>query len=379
MLFRTIFASLAVLSFLLLLWQWWVARRFPLHQRAAPNSFAPGVSLLKPLKGCDETTESCLRSWFTQVYAGPVQLLLGVASDEDPIGPIVRQLIKEYPQIEARLIVCGPLAGTNLKVSKLIELERAATHDIVIVSDADVRVPEDLLANVVLPLQDPRIGLVNCFYRLVNPLTAAMQWEAVAINADFWSQVLQSRSLKPLDFALGAVMVLRRAGLMEIGGFSALANCLADDYQLGHRIARAGYQIALCPIVVECWSPPMSWHQVWKHQLRWARTIRVCQPLPYFFSILSNPTFWPLLSLITWPRSLTLGLVASCLFIRVVAAIDLQRQITRSQPLARTAFFVFLKDLLQVLIWLLAFLGNRIEWRGEYFRLKRDGTLSPWS
>ena len=125
-----------------------------------------------------------------------------------------------------------------------------------------------------------------------------MRCEAIAINADFWSQVLQAASLKPLDFALGAVMLTRRKLLAEIGGFTVLANCLADDYQLGHRIAQNGHRIALCPVVVECWHPPMNWYGVWKHQLRWARTIRVCQPVPYFFSILSNATLWPLLWLI---------------------------------------------------------------------------------
>lgn len=377
MLLRIICASLAFLSFILLLWQWWIARRFPLHRRAGTTAFTPAVSLLKPLKGCDETTESSLRSWFAQTYPGPMQLLLGVASAEDPVCAIVRKLIKEYPQVDARLLVCGPLAGANLKVSKLMELERVAAHDTLVISDADVKVPADLVANVIQVLQDPKVGLVNCFYRLANPTTLAMQWEAIAINADFWSQVLQSQSLKPLDFALGAVMALRRAVLEEIGGLSALANCLADDYQLGHRIALSGHQISICPIVVECWSSPMTWSQVWKHQLRWARTIRVCQPWPYFFSILSNATFWPLLGLVAWPTPLTLGLVATCLFIRVVAATDLQRRLTRSRHLARTACFVNLKDLLQVCIWLLAFLGNRIEWRGEYFRLKRDGTLIP--
>ena len=308
-----------------------------------------------------------------------MQLLLGVASSEDPVCPIVGKLIKEYPQVDARLMVCGPLAGTNLKVSKLMELERVAAHDTLVISDADVKVPADLLANVVQSLQDPKVGLVNCFYRLAHPTTPAMQWEAIAINADFWSQVLQSQSLKPLDFALGAVMALRRAGLEEIGGLSALANCLADDYQLGHRIARAGHQISICPIVVECWSSPMTWSQVWKHQLRWARTIRVCQPWPYFFSILSNATFWPLLWLCTWPAWPTIALVLSCLLIRAVLAIDLQQRLARSRPSAWTGLFVPLKDLLQVFIWLLAFLGNRIEWRGEYFRLQGDGTLSPWS
>src|SRR5205807_2841533 len=148
---------------------------------------------------------------------------------------------------------------------KLVELEQRARHDLLIVSDADVRVPPDFLCNLVAPLREPgrdafhRVltdpcGLVTCFYRLANPTTTAMQWEAIAINADFWSQVLQAKSLRPLDFALGAVMAMPRKPLDEIGGFKALVDCLADDYQLGNRIARRGYAIAISPVVVECWS-----------------------------------------------------------------------------------------------------------------------------
>ncbi len=111
---------------------------------------------------------------------------------------------------DAQLVVCENLAGANAKVAKLAQLEKLAKHDLILVSDADVRVPPDFLANVVAPLRDEKIGLVNCFYRLANPSTTAMHWEAVAINADFWSQVLQSQTLKPLDFALGAAMLVRR-------------------------------------------------------------------------------------------------------------------------------------------------------------------------
>jgi ceramide glucosyltransferase len=242
----------------------------------------------------------------------------------------------------------------------------------------------------------PAVGLVNCFYRLANPATLAMQWEAIAINADFWSQVLQSQSLKPLDFALGAVMVTRRKPLEEIGGFKALADCLADDYQLGNRMARKGYRITLCPVVVECWDPPTGWSGVWKHQLRWARTIRICQPLPYFFSILSNAGFWGLVwvvcELLAILRSagfhsfdngfsismaLPLALVASvaCVVIRMLCAYDLQRRLTRSSKHAVYFWLVPIKDLLQAALWLCAFAGNRIEWRGQRFRLRRDGTL----
>jgi ceramide glucosyltransferase len=218
-------------------------------------------------------------------------------------------------------------------------------------------------------------GLVCCFYRLANPTTLAMQWEAIATNADFWSQVLQSRSLKPIDFALGAVMATRRRRLEEIGGFAGLVDCLADDYQLGNRIARRGYSIAISPVVAECWSAPMGWAAVWKHQLRWARTIRVCQPVPYFFSFLSNASFWPLLWLIVRPAAPVVACAFVCLLFRVLTALNLQQRLTRNRPPYAWGWLVPIKDLLQAAIWLLAFMGDRIEWRGVRMRLRRDGTL----
>jgi ceramide glucosyltransferase len=202
-----------------------------------------------------------------------------------------------------------------------------------------------------------------------------MSWEAVAINADFWSQVLQSQSLKPLDFALGAVMAVRRQSLLAIGGFRGLADCLADDYQLGNRIARQGRRIILCPVVVKCLSSPMGWVAVWKHQLRWARTIRVCQPAPYFLSILSNATLWPLLWLAVRPNKLSLAAAICCLMVRVGSALDLQHRLTRSWQHLFRGWLAPFKDLLQVGIWLLAFAGNRVEWRGERLILQPDGTL----
>ena len=370
-----ILGTFAVLSLALTLWQWLMARRFPLHQRTAAGPASPGVTLLKPLKGCDAETEECLRSWLAQQYPGLVQLLFGVASETDPVCALVRRLLRQFPRLDAQLLVCGPLLGTNLKVSKLVELEKLAKHDVILISDADVRVPPDFLTNVVVPLADPEVGLVNCFYRLANPTSPAMQWEAIAINADFWSQVLQAQSLKPLDFALGAVMATRRGQLEQIGGFAALADCLADDYQLGKRIAGRGYRIVLCPVVVECWSEPMGWAAVWKHQLRWARTIRVCQPLPYFFSILGNVTLWPLLWLAFYPARLVLAFALGCWLARIATALNLQRRLTGRTAPRRYAGLVLLKDLLQTAIWVLAFLGNRIEWRGERMRLRPDGTL----
>lgn len=402
MLLHLVLAALALLSLAITLWQWLAARRFPLHHRAVDISFAPGVTLLKPLKGLDPETRGCLESWFRQDYRGPVQLLFGVADEKDPVCELVRKLIAEHPQANAQLVLCPEQLGPNAKVSTLVHLERLAAHEHLIVSDADTRVPPDFLAQVVQPLRDPQAGLVNCFYALTNPTTPAMQWEAVAVNADFWSQVLQSRTLKPLDFALGAVMATRRQQLNEIGGFRALVDYLADDYQLGNQIAKRGYRIELCPVVVECREREQGWREVWAHQLRWARTIRVCQPVPYFFSILSNATLWALLAgtqsfcillehpidsfhpnksspgelLIVGGSLLLLGIV--WLYRPVIASIWSQHLCSQTPPSRYVISAVpLLKDLLQVPIWALAFLGNTVVWRGQRLRVLPGGKLVP--
>ncbi len=391
---------LALLSLGLGLWQWTVTWRFRLHHRDEELAAAPPVTVLKPLKGCDPETAACLESWLKQTYPAPVQFLFGVASAQDPVGDLVRQLLTRYPEADAQLVVCPEPLGPNAKVSTLIQLEPLIKHETLVISDADVWVPTDLLRQVVSPLADSKVGLVNCFYQIANPANVAMRWEAIAVNADFWSQVLQARSLKPLDFALGAVMATTQTQLKPIGGFASLVDYLADDYQLGQRVAATGACIELCPVVVECRSVPMGWREVWSHQLRWARTIRACQPVPYFFSILSNGTIWPLAWWAVgqtypfhWPNFLqfqrasvevlsqpvagswlALGL-GVCLLVRILTALHLEARLTRSSAHVRYFGLVPIKDLLQFLIWGLAFIGNRVVWRGERFQILAGGKL----
>ena len=393
-----ILAALAMLSLALTLWQWIVARRFPLHKRIESPRFTPPVSLLKPLKGLEPDTPACLRSWLEQDYPADVQVLFGVASADDPVCGLVKNLLAEFPQRDAQLVLCAEQLGANAKVSTLVHLARLAKHEHLVISDADVKAPPDLLANLLAPIEDRAVGLVNCFYRLANPTTPAMQWEAVAINADFWSSVLQSRSLRPLDFALGAVMATRRAQLAEIGGFESLVDYLADDYQLGHQIAKRGHHIELCPVVVECWSAPMNWREVWAHQLRWARTIRVCQPVPWFFSILSNATLWPMAASLSvaihvhlsYPQGLLAEVgpiesaagwsVGAALFqvgvlLRVVSAHKFRDALGARTKGDSWFLFAMVKDLLQLPIWILSFLGNTITWRGVRHRVRGGGRL----
>jgi len=381
-----VFLVLGVVSLAIAVWQYVAAWRFPLHRRCGPSSQSPGISVLKPLKGSDLHTRSSLESWFTQQYPGRLQLLFGVRDPEDPVGAVVRELMEVYPHVSARLVVCAELLGANAKVSTLVHLEPWAQEDILVISDADVRVPKDFLVQLMGTQLATGVAMTNAFYRLANPANLAMQWEAVSTNVDFWSQVLQSRTLKPQDFALGATIAFRRRSLQQIGGFRSLVDHLADDYHLGNRLARMGERIEICPVVVDCWEPESCWAGVWTHQLRWARTIRVCQPWPYFASILSNLTVWACvlaLNLIWAPgpavgrlRTIGSALVGLSLAWRAFAANSLRRRMDQVAPPLHLFWMPWFKDLMAFWIWLAAFLGNTVVWRGIRYRVGTDGKLA---
>lgn len=392
MILRLILGGLSAIGLGLILWQWVAGRRFPLHRRVPVGPPFPAVTVLKPLRGADGETAGCLESWLTQEYRGPWQTLFGVATESDPAAGVVRELLARHPEADARLVICPERLGANGKVSTLVQLEREARHEMIVISDGDVWAPADLLAQLVTRLREPNVGLAHCFYRFSGARNWGMRWEALAVNADFWSQVLQSRSLWPLDFALGAALATNRFWLGRIGGLSALADHLADDFQLGHSIARAGGRIECCPLVVECREAPRTWREVWNHQLRWARTIRVCRPVPYFFSVLSHTMLWPTLWVLIEgggrllpagegdldrSRSLiwALAVWAVCFGARWWAGRDLQVRLGVPPAERVGGWFLWVKDLLGTWIWAAAFLGRTVEWHGERFQVRRDGRL----
>lgn len=353
----TVLGILAVISFTLFLWQFIVGARFRFDTAVPGIEKSPGVTILKPLKGADSQTEACLRTWLEQDYAGPIQLLFGVGSADDP----ARQL--------TNAVVCPARIGANAKVSTLAQLEPLIKHDLIVVSDADVAVPKDFLTRLAAFVQSEDASVASCPYKLSGAANLPMRLEAFIVNSDFWSQVLQSIALKPMDFALGAVMAVRRKELAQLGGFRSLADYLADDYQLGKR---ANGKVALCPIIVECRSGLMGWRDVWSHQLRWARTIRVCQPAPFFFSILSNTTLW----LGAWAASGPWLPALAMLALRSLGGGWLERKFT-GRFLASSLIIAPLSDFLRAVFWLLAFAGNRVHWRGNWFRVSRGGKLTP--
>ena len=337
------------------------------------SSSGPGVTIFKPLKGRDAFTRDCLESFLTQDYR-PYQVLFGVADPEDPVLPLLEELKAAYPELDLEIHLCSEPLGLNPKISTLRQLEGRARHDLLVISDGDVKVGRDFLSRAVAALQ-PGVGLVTCPYRGGgDSLGGAL--EALTIAADFIPSVAVAYYLEGIRFALGAAMVIPRGVLEDIGGFAPLADFLADDYQLGWRVAQAGYRVQLIPYAVETKNPSMTLKDYLLHQLRWTRTYRVCRPKGYLaYGITHALTYALAFLMISGSSPLAWGLVGATLLLRGSLAWLSQRVWLKGEMPAGALLLLPAKDLLAFGLWLLSFLGSRVTWQQKGFRVTPEGKL----
>jgi|UniRef100_A0A7C5AMJ1 ceramide glucosyltransferase len=336
----------------------------------------PGVTVFKPVCGLDEKTRECLESFLHQSY-DQVQILLGVADYRDPALPLLEELQATSPH-EVKIILCPEKKGHNPKISILRQLEPHARYDIWLVADSDVRVGRDFLSSAVAALGEKGAGLVSCPYRAGEARTWGAWLEALTISADFIPSVAVALYVEGIRFALGAAMIFRRENLCRIGGFAALADYLADDYQLGWQMYCSGAKVALIPYVVETVNPEMSLKDYFLHQLRWTRTYRICRPKGYLAYGLTHALVWSLaacgasgLAIYAW------GLAAFVLAVRLALAWFAERLCLKGRLPAAAFLLLPVKDLFAFGLWLLSFLGNKVTWRGARFRITADGKLVP--
>jgi ceramide glucosyltransferase len=352
-------------------------RRKKLMQPPLPESQLPPVSILKPLKGVDPEIWESFCSHCEQEYPQfQIQLIFGVSDPSDPAIEVVRKLQAKYPNRLIELIVCDRVLGANIKVSNLAQMLPAARHELLIVNDSDIRVPADYLRKAIGPLADPGVGMVTCLYRGVAAPTLGSRLEALGISTDFMPGVLSARFLeKGLHFGLGSTLAFRRRDLEAIGGFEALLDHLADDYELGRRIAATGKRVELSSATVSTFLPAYTLRQFFRHQLRWWRTIRDARPWGYTGLLFTFGLPWALVTLLaargaawTWILfALTFG---ARLAVGFVSAVGVLHDFT----VPRNILLLPLRDLIAPFVWAASFMGNRIHWRGDSFVLK-DGKL----
>jgi len=344
------------------------ALRFP-HRPRQPARRLPPVSILKPVHGLDPHFYEAIRSHVVQDYP-EYEILFGVSDPEDAAILPIRQLIREFPGRPVRLVVASTRAP-NQKVGVLIELARHARYPVLVINDSDIEVPPDYLRQIVAPLEQPDAGLVTCLYRGQAQSWAA-RFEALAIATEFAPGVLVAPLLGVREFALGATMALRAADLERIGGFQAVADYLADDYQLGRRIHSAGLRVVLAPVVVTTHLPNKGWREAWRHQVRWARTLRVCRGGGYLGMPVTMATLWA--GLLTLTGSPLAG--AALLTVRMLGALAASHVIgMRLRPADVLA--IPARDLWGVLVWLAGLTGSRVVWRGRRLQINREGKILP--
>jgi ceramide glucosyltransferase len=350
----------------------WSARAFVRRKRPDAASFHPPVSILKPLKGFDHDMYASFASHCRQQYGGDYELLFGVSSMDDPAVAAIEQLEGEFPEHAIRLILCPEVLGTNGKVSNLTQMVPHAKFAHILINDSDIKVSPRYLERVMSPFQEASVGMVTALYRGRAHGTPGSKMEALGIATDFAAGVLTARKLEGgIRFGLGSTLAMSREALDAIGGLAPLVDYLADDYELGARIAAKGYRVELSDEVVETTVPAYSFRQFLDHQLRWARGMRDARKRGYAGVIFTFGLPWAVLNLLTAGGSLSSIALLSVIFAaRVTLALAIGVGLLRDRQVLRDLWLLLPRDMVALGVWVWSYAGNTVTWRGQTFVLK---------
>jgi len=347
-----------------------LVRRFARTQTLGTPATPPTVTILKPLYGDDAGLFDNLMSFAEQRYAGAVQIICGVADAHDPAVAVVERIRGTQKTPDLGLTIDATLHGANRKVSNLINMAPRIRHDVVILSDSDIRVAPDYLARVNAALQRPRVGAVTCLYHGVAHSGPWSQLGALFINAHFLPSVVLGLASGLAQPCFGSTIALRRSTLDAIGGFAAFADRLDDDYAIGAAVRERGEIVAIPPFTVAHFCSEGSLGELWRHELRWARTIRSIAPLGHAGSVVMHPFAWGLAALALSPWS---GLMIPALAATVVAILwrlVLLRGVARGFGLPPQPYWLVpARDLLSFTVFVASFLGHDVSWKGHRYRL----------
>jgi ceramide glucosyltransferase len=325
------------------------------------------VSILKPIYGADDHFFPAIVS-HAQLSYPEFEIVFGVRSLEDTAVPHIRRLQQEHPGVAVRMVQVHTTAP-NGKVGSLIDLAREARYDILVVNDSDIVVEKNYLHVVTGPLEDPTVGLVTCLYR-AGASSFASKWEALGVSTDFAPSALVAPLVGVNEFGLGSTLAFRREDLQRIGGFEAIADYIADDYQLGKLISRAGKKVVLTRMPVETHLGSGTWKSAWDHQVRWARTIRASRGA-YLGLPVTNASLWGFVLLAAGHAGMAVGLLA----VRMAVAFTSGTLVLRDPLFGSFWPLVPLRDLWGFAVWLVGALPGPVIWRGVRLNLDREGRI----
>jgi len=360
-----IYQAMALAAVLVHMVRAWVRKARPLP------AYTPAVSVLKPVTGVDDALEEALRSHLQLDYPAEYELLVGIRAEDTKARAFVERVFAEFPQREARVVKVSGQAP-NAKVASLEELAKAARHPVMVVNDADIVVPKNYLRRVVAPLGGGRYALVTCLYRATAGSVGGM-FEATGIATDFMPSALVAPLVGVREFGFGSTLAFRADDLKAVGGFAAVREYLADDYQLARRLTTdRGKAAMMSEVVVRTTLGSPTWREVWRHQVRWARTIRVSRGNGYAGLPVTHAGLWIAANLAVG----NVGIAAALWLARAAMGAGAGFMVLRHWPALLAAPLLPLWDLWAFAVWLAGLAGRSVWWRGQKLKLERDGRIT---
>jgi ceramide glucosyltransferase len=350
-----------------------VAGRFAAARMPAASELPP-VTLLKPLHFDAPGLEEDLDTFLAQEYPSPIQIVFGVQDVSDPAIAVVRHLMARHPGIDMELVIDARSYGSNAKVSNLINMAERAKHGVLVLSDSDIAVPRDYLRRVVGALLQPEVGAVTCPYTGRPGASAWSTLAAMGTSYDFLPNMMFGSWWGVADACLGSTIALRRATLAQIGGFEAFANYLADDYEIGRSVRHRGLKVTVLPLAVSHRCTEDTARDLFSHELRWSRTVRVIRPWSHVGTVITHPFPLALLGaallgggILPWAAAGTALLARLILKFRVEKAFG-----AASGPI----WLMPVRDTISLAVFLASFFGQKVAWRGSRFEVQASGAMS---
>ena len=351
-------------------------RFFRRERKKSLAGYMPPISVLKPVRGIDFASYENFKSFCLQDYP-EYEILFCVNDLHDAAVPLIRSLMQEFPQRGMRLLSGAAALGSNRKVSSLALLAREAKYQLLVQSDGDVRVGPRYLREMAAPFERTETGVVSCLYRGIAQESLWARVEALGVASDFSAGVLVADWKEGVTFALGASVATTKTWLAKIGGYEALANVLADDYEIGNRVAKAGGRVLISREIVETMYPAARFREFWEHQSRWARTVRLCRPASYWGLLLTHGLPLALLGgLASGSLIRAAFLLAAYLALRLFQAWMIGVWGMQDETAKTKWWLLPLRDAIHFVVWVGSLFSNRIIWGGTEFRLKSNGEMA---
>jgi ceramide glucosyltransferase len=338
---------------------------------------SPPVTILKPLYRDEPDLSRNLETFFAQDYRGAVQIIFGVHDQNDPAVQVVRALQAKYPHRDTLIVADAARYGANAKVSNLINMLPEARYDTLVLSDSDIAVGPHWLSQVTNALSRPGVGIVTCLYTGEPAQDGHRLWSSLAAmgtSYTFLPNALLGTSLGLAEPCFGSTIALRRRTLNEVGGFRAFADQLADDYEMGRAVRAKGYTLAIPAMGVGHTAAEDSFRDLFRHELRWTRTIRLVNPAGHLGSIVTHGFAFALLAAVLLNFSaVSLAILATALAARLFLKLRIDGLFgTYAGPL----WLMPLRDLLSFAVFLISLFGETVHWRGTHFAVEPSGAMS---